>query len=163
MSAALAASRPAYDADLVIYRLEEAGMTLLALPHHGPSPRLRQSRIEIVQSALDAYGWNPERARPAVPDAGKIDRMDEALAWIALIPRDRFVLRRIVGARSLVSPWTERHLFSWRRLGAVLGADHKAIKRWHTEAIGLIVTALNRRYPAIPPEPDRTLLADRRR
>ncbi len=89
---------PAYDADLVIYRLEEAGMTLLALPHTGPSTQLRQSRIEIVRTALDAYGWNPERARPAVPDAIKIDRMDEALGWITLIPRERYVLRRIVGA-----------------------------------------------------------------
>ncbi len=140
-----ASKLPAFDAELVIYRLEEAGMTLLALPHSGPSTQLRQSRIEIVRTALDAYGWTPERARPAVPDSTKIDRMDEALGWITLIPRERYVLRRIVGARSLVSPLTERHLFSWRRLGAVLGADHKAVKRWHTEAIGLIVTALNRR------------------
>lgn len=144
---------PAYDADLVIYRLEEAGMTLLALPHTGPSTQLRQSRIEIVRTALDAYGWTPERARPAVPDSTKIDRMDEALAWITLIPRERYVLRRIVGARALVSPMTERHLFSWRRLGAVLGADHKAVKRWHTEAIGLIVAALNRRAAQLTGEP----------
>ena len=68
--------------------------------------------------------------------------MDEALAWIALIPRERHVLRRIVGARSLVSPVTERHLFSWRRLGGVLGADHKAVQRWHAQAIGMVVAAL---------------------
>ena len=98
-----------------------------------------------MRTALDAYGWTAERARPPGPDATKIDRMDEALGWITLIPRERYVLRRIVGARALVSPMTERHLFSWRRLGAVLGADHKAVKRWHTEAIGLVVAALNRR------------------
>jgi hypothetical protein len=68
--------------------------------------------------------------------------MDDALAWIPLIPRDRYVLRRIVGARSLVSPVTERHLFSWRRLGALLGADHKAIQRWHAQGIDIILAVL---------------------
>jgi len=40
------------------------------------------------------------------------------------------VLRRIVGAHSLVHPITERHLFPWRRRAAI-SADHKAMKRWH--------------------------------
>jgi hypothetical protein len=70
--------------------------------------------------------------------------MDEALGWINVIPLDRYVLRRIVGARSLVHPVTDRHLFPWRRLGAVLGADHKAVQRWHAQAVAMIVTALNR-------------------
>jgi hypothetical protein len=71
--------------------------------------------------------------------------MDEAMGWIPLIPLDRYVLRRIVGARSLVNPTTDRHLFPWRRLGAVLGADHKAVQRWHRQGIGMIVAALGRR------------------
>jgi hypothetical protein len=68
--------------------------------------------------------------------------MDEALAWIPMIPQDRYVLRRVVGARSLVHPITDRHLFPWRRLGAVLGADHKAVQRWHAQGIALIVASL---------------------
>jgi hypothetical protein len=68
--------------------------------------------------------------------------MDEALDWIPRIPIDRYVLRRIVGARALISPITERHLFPWRRLGALLGADHKAIQRWHIQGINIIVAAL---------------------
>jgi hypothetical protein len=68
--------------------------------------------------------------------------MDEALGWIALIPKERYVLRRIVGARCLVSPVTERHLFSWRRLGGVLGADHKAVQRWHAQGVDMIVAAV---------------------
>jgi hypothetical protein len=87
-------------------------------------------------------GWEAGRIRPAVPSAARITRMDEALGWIALIPRERYVLRRIVGARSLVSPVTERHLFSWRRLGAVVGADHKAVQRWHVQGIAILVGAL---------------------
>lgn len=130
------------DADYVIYRLEEAGATLLALPGTGWSTRLRTTRLDIVHSALEAYGWTEARVRPAVPPAEKITRMDEAMSWIPLIPLDRYVLRRVVGARSLVHPITDRHLFPWRRLGKALGADHKAIQRWHAQGIGMIVSAL---------------------
>lgn len=131
------------DADFVIYRLEEAGSTLLALPGTGWSTRLRSSSIEIVRTALESYGWTETRIRPPVPSSDRISRMDEALAWIPLIPLDRYVLRRIVGARSLVHPITDRHLFPWRRLGAALGADHKAVQRWHGQGIDIIVSALN--------------------
>ncbi len=130
------------DADYVVYRLEEAGATLLALPGTGWTTQLRTSSLEIVRTALEAYGWGEARIRPPVPSAEKITRMDEALGWIPLIPLDRYVLRRVVGARSLVHPVTDRHLFPWRRLGKALGADHKAIQRWHAQGIGTIVAAL---------------------
>jgi len=138
----------AIDSEFVIYRLEEAGQALLSLPASGYSTRLRTTRIDIVRSALEGYGWDNSRSErgrlsPVPPDSARVSRMYEALAWIPLISPDRYVLRRIVGARSLVSPVTERHLFTWRRLGTLLGADHKAIQRWHTQGIGLIVTALN--------------------
>ncbi len=135
--------RPAYDAELVIYRLEEAGTTLLSIPDRGYTTKLRSSSLDIVRSALEAYGWAEKTIRPPVPSAAKIDRMDKALSWIPLIPADKYVLRRIVGARCLISPLTERNLYSWRRLAAALGADHKAIQRWHAQGIDLIVTALN--------------------
>ena len=133
----------AIDADYIIYRLEEAGATLLALPGTGWTTQLRTSSLDIVRTALDAYGWSEARIRPPVPSADKITRMDEAMGWIPLIPLDRYVLRRVVGARSLVHPVTDRHLFPWRRLGQALGADHKAIQRWHSQGIGMIVAALN--------------------
>jgi hypothetical protein len=130
------------DTDYVVYRLEEAGATLLALPGTGYSTRLRTSSLEIVRTALEAYGWTENRIRPSVPSAEKITRMDEAMSWIPLIPLDRYLLRRVVGARSLVHPITDRYLFPWRRLGKALGADHKAIQRWHAQGIGMIVAAL---------------------
>ena len=130
------------DASFILYRLEEAGATLLALPGTGYSTRLKTSHLDVVHEAQTAYGWAPGKIRPPVPSASKITRMDEALSWIALIPNERYVLRRIVGARCLVSPVTERHLFSWRRLGGVLGADHKAVQRWHGQGIDMIVAAV---------------------
>jgi hypothetical protein len=132
------------DAARVTARLEEAGRTLLSLPGRGPSPRLRMTVWEVLRAPIEGYGWDGARLRPPRPEAARISRMDEALGWIALIPRDRYVLRRIVGARALVHPLTDRHLFPWRRLGAALGADHKAVQRWHAQGIALIVAGLNR-------------------
>jgi uncharacterized protein DUF6362 len=137
------AQAQAFDAEFLIHRLEEAGAALLALPATGWSTKLRGSSLEIVRAATEGYGWTTNRIRPPVPSAARITRMDEALGWISLIPVDRYVLRRIVGARSLVHPITERHLFPWRRLATALGADHKAIQRWHAQGIDLIVGALN--------------------
>lgn len=134
----------AVDAAFVIQRLEQAGAALLALPGTGWSTRLRTSSLDIVRTAMESYGWNTKRMRPPVPSGVEISRMDEAMGWIALIPLDRYVLRRIVGARSLVHPITQRHLFPWRRLAAAIGADHKAVQRWHAQGIDLIVAALTR-------------------
>ena len=138
-------SRAAIDAETVIYRLEEAGQTLLSLPNRGHSTALRQTRHQYLADAIEAF--NEESDAPpqiATPPAARITRMDQALAWVPLIPEANLVLRRIVGCRSLVSPLTERHLFTWRRLARLLGADHKAIQRWHATGIDIIVATLNR-------------------
>ena len=131
------------DAEYVTYRLEEAGATLLALPTTGYSTRLRTSVLDVVRDTVEAFAGATGRMRPPAPPAARITRMDEALAWIARIPADRYVLRRIVGGRALVSAVTEKHLFTWRRLAAVLGADHKAVQRWHAQGLAMIVRALN--------------------
>ena len=127
----------------MLLRLQEAGATLLALPHGGPSTRLRQGGLEWVRDAATAYGGAPARLRPPVPSAAAIDRMDQALAWISRIADGQYVLRRVVGARCLVNPMTGRHVYSWRRIGEAVGADHKAVQRWHARGIDLIVAALN--------------------
>jgi hypothetical protein len=138
-------ARTVIDAETVIARLEEAGHTLLSLPRSGPTTALRQTRHQYVAEALEAYtAADTSRPKPPVPPAVRITRMDQALAWIPLIPQDRLVLRRILGCRCLVSPLTGRHLFSWRRLARLLGADHKAIQRWHATGVDTIVAILNR-------------------
>jgi hypothetical protein len=129
----------------LVEMLEEAGATLLALPQTGHSTRMRQMRFDIVHTALEAYGWAAERVKAPVPDAAAITAMDAAFALLALIPEKKFVLRRIVGARALVHPLTRRHLFPWRRLAGILGADHKSVQRWHRDGIDLIVKALDAR------------------
>ena len=138
-------------AHYVVARLEEAGAAMLALPPTGYSTRLSSGALEIVRDWRESYGWGTPELRAPRPSAEQISAMDEAFAWIAHIPRDRFVLRRIVGARALVNPLTDRHLFTWRRLARAVGADHRAVQKWHAEAIGLIVAALFARKFNFPP------------
>jgi hypothetical protein len=132
------------DYEGLIACLEEAGATLLSLPRTGFSPAMRTTALPILREAAEAYGWSAAELRPAMPSASRISRMDKALSYLGLIPQDRYLLRRIVGCRALVHPTTGRHLFSWRRLAELLGADHKAIQRWHAEGIRIIVFAMRR-------------------
>ena len=145
MSLALSDDTSAIDVRTVILRLEEAGATLLALPGSGWSTRLRTSSLEIVRTAIESYGWSTNHIRPPLPSPARITEMDEAMGWISLIPVERYVLRRIVGARSLVHPITGRYLFPWRRIAAAIGADHKAVQRWHAQGVEIVVEQLNKR------------------
>ena len=132
------------NAEEIVARLEAAGATLMAMPRQGYGTHLRQMKFDVVHTALETYGWQSAVARPAVPSAADISLMDEAFGWLACIPETRYVLRRILGARALVHPLTERHLYPWRRLATLLGTDHKAVQRWHGQAVMLLVQALSR-------------------
>ena len=122
--------------------LEAAGRALLSLPGGGFSPRLQSGGLDVVRNFAESYGWSEIELKPPRPSPAQIDLMDKRLQWMRFIPDDRYVLRRIVGARMLVHPIREKHLYSWRRLGQVLGCDHKAIQRWHVEGIDFIVSGL---------------------
>lgn len=130
-------------ADELISRLEAAGATLLALPSRGYSTQLRTMKFDVVHTALEAYGWQSAVVRPALPSAVEISRMDEVFGWLTIIPETKYVLRRILGARALVHPITGRHLFPWRRIATMLGADHKSIQRWHAQGIELVLHGVN--------------------
>lgn len=127
--------------DEIVARLEEAGMTLFCLPPARLSCRLGY----VVSCHLDAIvpvareAWGPIRM---TPEPAAIDRMDEAMSWLSLISQDRYVLRRIVAARMMVNPLTGAHLYPWRRIATAMGADHKAVQRWHRQGIALIRNSL---------------------
>jgi hypothetical protein len=133
------------DAAYVIARLEEAGTTLLVIPGGGLGPRMSNGALDCVRAAVEAYGWTDAPVKPAARSSRQITEMDECLTWLQFIPNSRYVLRRIVGARMLVHPVSEKHLFSWRRVAAAIGADYKAVQRWHADAIDLIVANLQYR------------------
>lgn len=128
----------------VIARLEEAGSTLLAMRLLGVAPAgMRSSMPEVLHDAIEAYGWEPEPIRAPIPGADAISRMDEAWSWLALVPNNKRVLRRIVAARSLVHPIRGDHCVTWQRVGTIIGAEYRAAKRWHADGIACIVGGLN--------------------
>jgi hypothetical protein len=137
--------------DTVILRLNDAGRTLLSLPPgHAVRGFTKPQVWRLLAPSVD-FDALPDRVRPATPSAKAISEMDEALRWLALIPDDKYVLRRIVASRLLVSPLTDRHLFPWRRIAGLIGSDHKAVQRWHADGIAHIVRRL-----AQPVQPTQT-------
>jgi hypothetical protein len=143
-------SRDGHDSDrllhsqlegLIVARLEDAGRVLLALPAGGYSTHLRTSNLDIARD-FQAYGWTGERPRVPVPSSIRITRMEAALQWLQLISDDQVQLRRIVGLRMLVHPLSNRHLYSWRKVGEKISIDHRTAKSWHERGIGLIGSRL---------------------
>lgn len=153
------APKPLLDRDIVRMRLEEAGATLLAMPG-GFGPRAPGCGLPpAVQSQIEAYGWSKVRLRAGRPSAEAIDRMDESLGWISLIPASPgkagsgelfsvhggVVLRRLLWWRLLVdplsyqqSPGAPKHLLNWRRCAEMLGADRRVIPMWHSSTTALV-------------------------
>lgn len=133
---------PALGRDEVIRRLERAGATLLALRVRGYSTEVAMRRHEVVREAVESYGWQDETIRPAVPNARAVAAMDEAFGWLAFIPDSDFVARRVVSARSLVDPVTDRYLFSWYRLGRALRMHTNTVQARHERGVEIICRRL---------------------
>lgn len=132
------------DAETVILRLEEAGRTLIALPGKGCFPaREGSSWPAVVHDFAEGYGYHDVKVRPPVPSAQEITRMDEAYRWVGLIDERLISHRKIVLLRSLVHPVSERHRFSWRKIGKLFGWSHEAVRVWHAQGIDRIVAAAN--------------------
>jgi len=132
----------------IIGRLEEAGATLLAmhLPSYTPKG-YGNSWPEPVHDYEEAYGYTPTSMRAAIPNAATISRMDEAFSWIHYIPDDKFVLRRVVRARSLIHPTNYRHIYTWKRIARLVKADHRAIRRWYFQGIAIIAQTMAAKSP----------------
>ncbi len=115
-------------------RLQHAYVTLFKLPKDG-GQRLKVATYGYVSEAVDmaAEKLAPVRIKATALD---ITLMDEAMSWPSLIAN--LTARRIVSARAMVHPVTERHLHQWKRLAGALGADYRAVQRWHRQGIAEI-------------------------
>ena len=126
----------------VVFELEAAGRTLAALPARGCRPAgFGSGWPAVVHEYVEAQDDAPLRA--PVPTARAIDHLDVVMSWAALIQRP--VVRRIVFTRSLIHPVTDRHLYSWRRIGRLIGADHRSVQLWHGQGVAAILAALTAR------------------
>ena len=136
---------PFFDAAFVEAELLAAGRTLLALHVSGVRPAgFRSGMPAVVWDADDLAGWLLEDVPPGAPTARDITHMDRVLNWIQLLGRDQVVKKRIVGARALCRPGSDRPMLSWRTIAVKVRASHEAVRLWHGQAIGTITERLNR-------------------
>lgn len=129
------------DFDDVIFWLEKAGITLQCLPDHSPSLGVKLMSLELKMAAELGQREAATHVRPSIM-ASDISEMDEALGWLGLIGNR--TMRRIVAARLLLRPGSERHRFSFRAIGRLIGANHHAVAKWWVAGIAELVAALNR-------------------
>ena len=120
--------------------LRDAGKTLMQLPHTGPRPVLRLS-VALCSLVTFEEGVKSRLQLPA-PESASISEMDRVYGWLSYIPQDKYVLRRIVGARSLIDSVTGRHVYSWRAIGRILGATTKQCSAGTRRASGSLPISL---------------------
>lgn len=126
------------EAAYVVQRLQDAHSTMALLPGSvGPQTLAAQS-----------YGYvsEPHKGDKAgriklQPSREDIADMDEAVGWLSHIHNT--TIRRIVSARSVVSPKTGKPAMSWARVAVTVGATAEAVRWWHECGILAIVSALN--------------------
>lgn len=130
-----------YTAEDVIARLEGAGTALMGLPSNSPKLAAKVASYgytpELIKGFNDAVG---DRTARLTPNQRQITEMDEAFGWLAFIPVR--MKRRIVAARSMVTPQRQTVLFSWRDIGKMVGADYHACQTWHAQGINDILREL---------------------
>ena len=137
-----------WTAEALISELEDALRTLSALPRRGPSTRLAQLQLPTLSDGRPPAPEASTRLSLPTPSAAAISRMDRTLAWMSLLPADRFTLRRIVLLR-VVTNFASGKPMSWPKIAQAIGADKAALSRWHAQAIEIICRRLNaQRVPA---------------
>lgn len=117
--------------------LNEAGMTLATLRMKGLRPAGVKINWPDVVVDPDDLCWlrDSDDVLPP-PSSDAIARMDIALSWVPLIDDKR--LRVVVNKRLIVNPISGKFRWEWRKLGRLLGIDHKTAQAWHRRACGVI-------------------------
>jgi hypothetical protein len=123
--------------------LEWSGSKLLSLRSPSPGPKsFRSAWPDFPQSSFTAYGYTAERLRPPVPTSREIALMDEILLLPALVSDPLY--RRIIHARSLVTPIVPRYLYSWAKLARLLHLDRRTVSNFYLKGMKEIDRKLER-------------------
>jgi hypothetical protein len=130
------------DVEYVNWWLRRAGMTLMALPHTGPTLGIRLRSLEIVHAVEDAQEERRmvNRWQPSSHDIAAMDAVFPA--WLQFIPVTNHKIRLTIGLRSLIRPSTERHIWTWKRIGDRLHCSDEWARQWHAKGVDMIVGAL---------------------
>lgn len=123
------------DVLLVAHRLDQAGRTLMCMYTSGRPRGFTTAWPDYPYERMDYANWHgmPEQKFPRATKK-QVDMMHEVLdSWMPKITS--IDQRRIVQMRMLINPITDKHLYSWRRIGRKLHMDHKRVKRECEQAI----------------------------
>lgn len=114
--------------------LEWAGVRLLSMNIKSPFPKEPGTAWpEYQRDPTEAYGYSGERLRPAIPDSVEIELMDKLLAFVSLLPD--ITTRRILNARALIAPISNRHLYSWTKIAFMLHTSRPVVQRLHAKGL----------------------------
>ncbi len=74
-----------------------------------------------------AYGYEDVEVKPPIPSPAAIQRMEEVLDWLQLVPVE---YRRLL--------WFRAEGWSWRKLGRYFGCGSRQVRlRWRDGVVGL--------------------------
>lgn len=122
-------------------RFEEAALTLRRLPNPPGSGARGYGRSwpEYVHEAKHAYGYEEARMR-VIPNAREIQRMEEALEWLALVGGDSE--QAIIDNRRIV--WMRAEGHRWKQICRAVGCVRSTAWRRWTAALVTIANRLNK-------------------
>lgn len=124
--------------DQVAAWLDEAALTLAALPAKGLRPAGARSGWPDIVRDLEELGWVDSDDMPPPPSADEISRMDQALSWLQLFSPSERPYRTVINLRLIVHPISGMHRWNWRKIASKMGIDHKTAQVWHKVGIELI-------------------------
>lgn len=122
-------------------RFEEAALTLKRLPNPPGSGARGYGRSwpEYVHEAKHAYGYEEARMR-VIPNPREIQRMEEALEWLALVGGDSE--QAIIDNRRIV--WMRAEGHRWKQICRAVGCVRSTAWRRWTAALVTIANRLNK-------------------
>ncbi len=122
-------------------RFEEAALTLRRLPNPPGSGARGYGRSwpDYVHEARHAYGYEEARMR-VIPNPREIQRMEEALEWLALIGGDSE--QAIIDNRRIV--WMRAEGHRWKQICRAVGCVRSTAWRRWTAALVTIANRLNK-------------------
>jgi hypothetical protein len=124
--------------------LNWSGQIFLSMQIRDPGPQgFRVAWPVFAQKFYDAYGATNERVRPPRPSAEAISLMDQIMQWPNLLPDE--TARIVIYKRSLVTPLSERHLFTWTKLAVMLRTDRRKVARIYDKGIAELCRSVERR------------------
>lgn len=124
--------------------MKRAGATLRAMPGGGISLQLSSVAMDMLDDPRESYGYTPVVINKTPPAAADISLMDLVLPWLAYVPEEKILIRKIVAHRMLWN--TDRDISTWpyRKLGQKLRCNHLALKRWENEGVRIISEGVNK-------------------